>query len=129
MLFRTVPVQQYSGAEVATEDIVPSLVACYTTGKHPKECYPLSLKDMCTIEYIPELLEAGIDSFKIEGRMKKPEYAAELRQFIANILTGIMRIPKLLRRFLRQICIRFPASIFAVRDRMVIITSTTAGRW
>lgn len=48
----------------------------YTTGTHPKECYPLSLKDMCTIEYIPQLLEAGIDSFKIEGRMKKPEYAA-----------------------------------------------------
>ena len=31
---------------------------------------------MCTIENIPELIEAGIDSFKIEGRMKKPEYAA-----------------------------------------------------
>lgn len=41
-----------------------------------KEQYPLSLKDMCTIEYIPQLIEAGIDSFKIEGRMKKPEYAA-----------------------------------------------------
>lgn len=40
------------------------------------ECYPLSLKDMCTIEHIPELIEAGIDSFKIEGRMKKPEYTA-----------------------------------------------------
>lgn len=39
-------------------------------------CYPMSLKDMCTIEYIPQLIEAGIDSFKIEGRMKKPEYAA-----------------------------------------------------
>ncbi len=38
--------------------------------------YPLSLKDMCTIEYIPQLIDAGIDSFKIEGRMKKPEYAA-----------------------------------------------------
>ena len=38
--------------------------------------YPLSLKDMCTITYIPQLIEAGIDSFKIEGRMKKPEYAA-----------------------------------------------------
>ena len=38
--------------------------------------YPLSLKDMCTIDYIPQLIEAGIDSFKIEGRMKKPEYAA-----------------------------------------------------
>lgn len=48
----------------------------YTTPTNKKECYPLSLKDMCTIEDIPELLEAGIDSFKIEGRMKKPEYAA-----------------------------------------------------
>lgn len=34
----------------------------------------LSLKDLCTIELIPELIEAGIDSFKIEGRMKQPEY-------------------------------------------------------
>lgn len=41
-----------------------------------KEEYPLSLKDMCTISFIPQLIEAGIDSFKIEGRMKKPEYAA-----------------------------------------------------
>lgn len=41
-----------------------------------KENYPLSLKDMCTLSFIPELIEAGIDSFKIEGRMKKPEYAA-----------------------------------------------------
>ncbi len=40
------------------------------------ECYPLSLKDMCTIEHLPAFIEAGIDSFKIEGRMKKPEYAA-----------------------------------------------------
>ncbi|TCL58470.1 putative protease [Kineothrix alysoides] len=41
-----------------------------------KEKYPLSLKDMCTIALIPELIEAGIDSFKIEGRMKSPEYVA-----------------------------------------------------
>ena len=40
------------------------------------EKYPLSLKDMSTIGIIPELIEAGIDSFKIEGRMKKPEYSA-----------------------------------------------------
>lgn len=45
-------------------------------GKSGKEQYPLSLKDMCTIDMIPELIEAGIDSFKIEGRMKKPEYSA-----------------------------------------------------
>ncbi|MFA9377390.1 MAG: DUF3656 domain-containing protein [Lachnotalea sp.] len=40
------------------------------------ETYILSPKDMCTIDIIPDMLEAGIDSFKIEGRMKKPEYAA-----------------------------------------------------
>lgn len=38
--------------------------------------YLLSPKDICTLEMIPQLVEAGIDSFKIEGRMKKPEYAA-----------------------------------------------------
>lgn len=45
-------------------------------GKKGTQYYPLSLKDMCTIDCIPALIEAGIDSFKIEGRMKKPEYAA-----------------------------------------------------
>ncbi len=38
--------------------------------------YVLSPKDLCTIEYIPELAESGIFSFKIEGRMKQAEYAA-----------------------------------------------------
>ena len=45
-------------------------------GAPAKEQYPLSLKDMCTVPVISELIEAGIDSFKIEGRMKRPEYAA-----------------------------------------------------
>lgn len=40
------------------------------------EFYPLSLKDMMTVEYLPELIQAGITSFKIEGRMKRPEYGA-----------------------------------------------------
>ncbi len=39
-------------------------------------CYPLSMRDMCTLTLLPGLMEAGIDSFKIEGRMKRPEYAA-----------------------------------------------------
>ena len=41
-----------------------------------KEQYLLSLKDICTLEILPDLIDCGIDSFKIEGRMKKPEYAA-----------------------------------------------------
>ena len=36
----------------------------------------MSSKDMCTVEHIPELIEAGIDSFKIEGRMKSAYYTA-----------------------------------------------------
>ncbi|MCH5343875.1 MAG: U32 family peptidase [Acetatifactor sp.] len=57
------------------------------------ECYPLSLKDMCTIEMLPALIEAGIDSLKIEGRMKKPEYTAGVtaiyRKYIDRYYTGL----------------------------------------
>ncbi len=38
------------------------------------EGYFLSTKDTCTLMHIPELADAGIDSFKIEGRMKRKEY-------------------------------------------------------
>ncbi|MBO4835396.1 MAG: U32 family peptidase [Lachnospiraceae bacterium] len=38
--------------------------------------YAMSLKDMCTLSILPDLIDAGIDSFKIEGRMKNPVYVA-----------------------------------------------------
>ncbi len=41
-----------------------------------KDKYLLSPKDMCTIESIPDILDAGVYSLKIEGRMKSPEYVA-----------------------------------------------------
>ena len=50
----------------------------YKQSASDPEWYPLSLKDMCTIHILPELIEAGIASFKIEGRMKKPEYTAKV---------------------------------------------------
>ena len=40
------------------------------------EDYILSPNDLCTIEFIDKLIEAGIDSFKIEGRKRSPEYVA-----------------------------------------------------
>lgn len=40
--------------------------------------YILNSKDLCTIEHIPELVEAGISSFKIEGRMKSAYYVASV---------------------------------------------------
>ena len=47
---------------------------CYETAG--QKGYYLSMKDMQTIELLPELLEAGAYSFKIEGRMKSPVYTA-----------------------------------------------------
>ncbi|MBQ9984470.1 MAG: U32 family peptidase [Lachnospiraceae bacterium] len=38
--------------------------------------YLLSPKDLCGLDAIPDLIAAGVDSFKIEGRMKRPEYVA-----------------------------------------------------
>ena len=38
--------------------------------------YVLSLKDLCTLDILPDILEAGVYSLKIEGRMKSPRYTA-----------------------------------------------------
>lgn len=43
---------------------------------HSNNMYALSLKDMNTIDIIPEIIDSGVFSLKIEGRMKSPEYAA-----------------------------------------------------
>ncbi|WP_026522012.1 peptidase U32 family protein [Butyrivibrio sp. VCB2001] len=58
------------------------------------EQYPLSLKDMSTIAIIPELIEAGIDSFKIEGRMKKPEYSAGVTALYRKYIDKYYENPK-----------------------------------
>lgn len=50
----------------------PCRLPYQTEGKKPADF--MSLKDLCTIDILPELIDAGIDSFKIEGRMKQPEY-------------------------------------------------------
>jgi len=46
-----------------------------------KESYVLSLKDLCGIEYLQQLREAGVYSLKIEGRMKQASYAAGVVSF------------------------------------------------
>ena len=48
----------------------------YTVDGANNEEYILSLKDMCLLENINELMDIGVDSFKIEGRMKRAEYSA-----------------------------------------------------
>lgn len=38
--------------------------------------YLLSPRDLCSLDYIPTLVKSGVNSFKVEGRMKTPEYVA-----------------------------------------------------
>ncbi len=51
-----------------------------------ESCYPLSMKDLCSLEYLDELAEAGVDSLKIEGRMKAPEYSAGVTELYRKYL-------------------------------------------
>lgn len=64
-------------------------------GRKLKENYILSPKDMCTIELLPELVESGVYSFKIEGRMKQAEYAAGVvsvyRSYVDKYLVDLER--------------------------------------
>ena len=60
----------------------PCRMAYTVLDEHGKEAqglydgHVLSLKDLCALELLPEIAEAGVDSLKIEGRLKKAEYAA-----------------------------------------------------
>lgn len=48
----------------------------YPITEDEKGSYIMNSKDLCMINYIPELIEAGVDSFKIEGRVKSEYYVA-----------------------------------------------------
>ncbi len=54
--------------------------------------YLLSTKDLCGIAYLPRLVQAGVKCFKIEGRMKSPEYVATVtriyRKYIDMVLNN-----------------------------------------
>ena len=53
----------------------------------------LSSRDMCMIEHIPELMNSGIDSFKIEGRMKSAYYTAVVTNCYRMAMDAYMRDP------------------------------------
>lgn len=52
------------------------------------EKYPLSMRDMCSLPILKELIGAGIDSFKIEGRMKDKAYAAGVTAIYRKYIDG-----------------------------------------
>ncbi len=55
--------------------------------------YILNSKDMCMIEHIPDLVKAGIDSFKIEGRAKSAYYTAVITNAYRAAIDGYIKNP------------------------------------
>ena len=56
--------------------------------------YIFNSKDLCMIEYIPELIDAGIDSFKIEGRMKTALYVAAVARTYRKAIDDYFEDPR-----------------------------------
>ncbi len=50
------------------------------------DAHPLSLKDLCLADYVPELMDMGVACLKLEGRMKRPEYVAAVTGIYARLL-------------------------------------------
>ena len=51
-----------------------------------KSLYALSMKDMCALRFLPDIIEAGVTSLKIEGRMKPPRYVFEVTSIYRKYL-------------------------------------------
>ena len=60
--------------------------------------YIFNSKDLCMIEHIPELIDAGIDSLKIEGRMKTALYVATVARTYRRAIDDYKKDPELYRR-------------------------------
>ncbi|MCR5468997.1 MAG: U32 family peptidase [Lachnospiraceae bacterium] len=56
--------------------------------------YIFNSKDLCMIEHIPELIDAGIDSFKIEGRMKTALYVATVARTYRKAIDDYLESPE-----------------------------------
>ena len=76
--------------------------------KRPGEYFPIyenergsyifNSKDLCMIEHIPEMLEAGIDSLKIEGRMKTTLYTATVARTYRKAIDDYLESPELYKK-------------------------------
>lgn len=62
--------------------------------KNSKGAFIMNSKDLCMIEHIPELMNSGINSFKIEGRMKSSFYAASVVKAYREAMDKYLEDPK-----------------------------------
>ena len=57
--------------------------------------YIFNSKDLCMIEYLPEMIQAGVSSIKLEGRMKTPLYVAMVTKIYREALDDLAEDPAL----------------------------------
>ena len=60
--------------------------------------YIFNSKDLCMIEHVPDLIEAGVDSFKIEGRMKTALYVAAVTRTYRRAIDDYKKSPELFQQ-------------------------------
>lgn len=64
------------------------------SGEDKNEKYLLSMKDQCTLDILPGIIESGVESLKIEGRMKAPEYVALTTAIYRKYIDMYLNNPK-----------------------------------
>ena len=95
--------------------------------------YIFNSKDLCMIGHIPDLIDAGIDSFKIEGRMKTALYVATVARTYRKAIDDYLKDPALYEKNMPGIWIRSQTVLtgslpqaFSMESRTVRHRSTTA---
>lgn len=91
----------------------------------------MSLKDLCTIDILPELIDAGVDSFKIEGRMKQPEYVYTVVKMYRNMQDHYLKLQKEgktdrhtgCQRLINGNCLLLTRGVVIVRATIISITA------
>ena len=70
----------------------------YPVYENERGTYIFNSKDLCMIEHIPELIDAGVDSLKIEGRMKTALYVATVARTYRKAIDDYKKDPELYRK-------------------------------
>ncbi|MDP4089859.1 MAG: U32 family peptidase [Bacillota bacterium] len=65
----------------------------YEIGEEGTKSYPLAVKDMCLYRHLPELLTSGVNSFKIEGRMRGSEYLLSIIDYYREAIDRFIEDP------------------------------------
>ncbi len=86
-MYTSVPLEIFRGRRDKTGRI-------YAGYENERGTYIFNSKDLCMIEHIPEMIDAGIDSFKIEGRMKTALYVATVARTYRKAIDDYLEDPK-----------------------------------